>query len=52
MAHDIYAELRVVNAAILAKIPNGPDLIQAALPLATTTGSQLLAATGIQRPKR
>jgi NADPH:quinone reductase-like Zn-dependent oxidoreductase len=49
MADDTYAELCVVNAAILAKIPKGLDLIQAAaLPLVTTTGNQLLSATGIK----
>jgi NADPH:quinone reductase-like Zn-dependent oxidoreductase len=49
MADNTYAELCVVNAAILAKVPKGLDLIQAAaLPLVTTTGNQLLAATGIQ----
>jgi NADPH:quinone reductase-like Zn-dependent oxidoreductase len=49
MADDTYAELCVVNAAALAKIPQGLDLIQAAaLPLATTTGNQLLSATGIK----
>src|SRR5271154_970981 len=49
MADNTYAELCVANAAVLAKIPNGLDLIQAAaLPLATTTGNQLLAATGIK----
>ena len=38
-----------VKAAILARIPKGLDLIQAAaLPLVTTTGNQLLSATGIQ----
>ena len=48
MADNTYAELCVVNAAILAKIPKGLDLIQAAaLPLVTTTGNQLLLATGI-----
>jgi NADPH:quinone reductase-like Zn-dependent oxidoreductase len=48
MAADTYAELRVVNAAIFAKIPKGLDLIQAAaLPLATTTVHQL-SATGIK----
>src|ERR1700678_4235960 len=41
--------LCVVNAAILAKIPKGLDLIQAAaLPLVTMTGNQLLSATGIK----
>src|SRR5579872_5459744 len=49
MADNTYAELCVVNAAVLAKIPTGLDLIQAAaLPLATTTGNQLLSATGIK----
>ena len=43
------AELCVVKAAVLAKIPKGLDLIQAAaLPLVTTTGNQLLSATGIK----
>jgi NADPH:quinone reductase-like Zn-dependent oxidoreductase len=49
MADNTYAELCVVNAAILAKIPKGLDLIQAAaLPLVTTTGNQLLSASGIK----
>src|SRR6202161_579236 len=49
MADNTYAELCVVNAAVLAKVPRGLDLIQAAaLPLVTTTGNQLLAATGIK----
>src|ERR1700684_656852 len=49
MADNTYAELCVINAAVLAKIPKGLDLIRAAaLPLATTTGSQLAAATGIK----
>jgi NADPH:quinone reductase-like Zn-dependent oxidoreductase len=49
MADDTYAELCVVKAAILAKVPKGLDLIQAAaLPLATTTGNQFLSATGIK----
>jgi NADPH:quinone reductase-like Zn-dependent oxidoreductase len=49
MADNTYAELCVVKAAILAKIPKGLDLIQAAaLPLVTVTGNQLLAATGIK----
>jgi NADPH:quinone reductase-like Zn-dependent oxidoreductase len=47
MADDTYAEFCVVNAAVLAKIPKGLDLVQAAaLPLVTTTGNQLLSATG------
>jgi NADPH:quinone reductase-like Zn-dependent oxidoreductase len=49
MADNTYAELCVVKAAVLAKIPNGLDLIQAAaLPLVTVTGNQLLAATGMK----
>jgi len=49
MADNTYAELCVVKAANLAKVPKGLDLIQAAaLPLVTTTGSQLLSATGIK----
>ena len=49
MADNTYAELCVVSAAILAKVPRGLDLIQAAaLPLVTITGNQLLAATGIK----
>ena len=49
MADNTYAELCVVKAAVLAKIPTGLDLIQAAaLPLVTVTGNQLLSATGIQ----
>jgi NADPH:quinone reductase-like Zn-dependent oxidoreductase len=49
MADNTYAELCVVNAAVLAKIPKGLDLFQAAaLPLVTTTGNQLLSATGIK----
>ena len=49
MADNTYAELCVVKAAVLAKVPNGLDLIQAAaLPLVTVTGNQLLVATGIK----
>lgn len=49
MADNTYAELCVVKAAALAKVPEGLDLIQAAaLPLVTVTGNQLLAATGIK----
>ena len=49
MADDTYAELCAVKAAILAKVPKGLDLIQAAaLPLVTTTGNQLLLATEIK----
>src|ERR1700729_1216529 len=49
MADNTYAQLCVVKAAALAKVPKGLDLIQAAaLPLVTVTGNQLLAATGIK----
>jgi NADPH:quinone reductase-like Zn-dependent oxidoreductase len=49
MADNTYAELCVVKASVLAKVPRGLDLIQAAaLPLVTTTGNQLMSATGIK----
>jgi NADPH:quinone reductase-like Zn-dependent oxidoreductase len=49
MADNTYAELCVVSAAVLAKVPKGLDLIEAAaLPLVTTTGNQLLSATEIK----
>ena len=50
MADQTYAELCVVKASSLAKIPAGLDLIEAAaLPLVTTTGNQLISVgTGIQ----
>src|SRR5580692_3177018 len=49
MADNTYAELCVVKAAVLAKVPKGLDLIQAAaLPLVTTTGNQHLLATEIK----
>jgi NADPH:quinone reductase-like Zn-dependent oxidoreductase len=49
MADNTYAELCMVKAAVLAKVPKGLDLIQAAaLPLVTTTGNQLMSATGIK----
>ena len=50
MAADTYAELCVVNAVSLAKVPKGLDLIQAAaLPLVTTTGNELISGgTGIK----
>jgi NADPH:quinone reductase-like Zn-dependent oxidoreductase len=49
MADNTYAELCVVRANVLANIPEGLDLIQAAaLPLVTTTGNQLLSATGVK----
>jgi NADPH:quinone reductase-like Zn-dependent oxidoreductase len=49
MADNTYAELCVVKATILAKVPEGLDLIEAAaLPLVTVTGNQLLTATEIK----
>ena len=49
MADNTYAELCVVKAEVLAKVPKGLDLIQAAaLPLVTTTGNQLLLATEVK----
>ena len=49
MADNTYAELCVVKAAVLAMVPKGLDLIEAAaLPLVTTTGNQLISATGIK----
>jgi NADPH:quinone reductase-like Zn-dependent oxidoreductase len=49
MADNTYAELCVVKAEVLAKVPKGLDLIQAAaLPLVTVTGNQLMSATGVK----
>jgi NADPH:quinone reductase-like Zn-dependent oxidoreductase len=49
MADNAYAELCLVKADVLAKVPKGLDLIEAAaLPLVTVTGNQLLAATGVK----
>src|ERR1700679_1330079 len=49
MADNTYAELCVIDVAVLAKIPKGLDLIRAAaLPLVTVTGNQLSSATGIK----
>jgi NADPH:quinone reductase-like Zn-dependent oxidoreductase len=49
MADNTYAELCVVKPDVLAKVPKGLDLIDAAaLPLVTVTGNQLLAATGVK----
>jgi NADPH:quinone reductase-like Zn-dependent oxidoreductase len=48
MAANTYAELCVVKAENLAKIPKGLDLIQAAaLPLVTTTGNVLISSAGV-----
>ncbi|MFZ0275913.1 MAG: NADP-dependent oxidoreductase [Candidatus Sulfotelmatobacter sp.] len=49
MADNTYAELCVVKADVLAKVPKGLDLVQAAaLPLVSVTGNQLMSATGIK----
>jgi NADPH:quinone reductase-like Zn-dependent oxidoreductase len=49
MADNTYAQLCVVKAAVLAKVPKGLDLIQAAaLPLVTVTGNQLMSSTEIK----
>jgi NADPH:quinone reductase-like Zn-dependent oxidoreductase len=50
MADKTYAELCVVKAASVAKIPQGLDAVEAAaLPLVTTTGNQLITVgTGVQ----
>ena len=49
-AYHTYAELCVVKAELAAKIPEGLDLVEtAALPLVTTTGSQLISvASGVE----
>jgi NADPH:quinone reductase-like Zn-dependent oxidoreductase len=53
MADDTYAELCVVKADVLAKVPKGLDLIEAAgLPLVTVTGNQLASATGVKAGQR
>ena len=42
-AYHTYAELCVMKAELLAKVPNGLDLIEAAaLPLVTMTGTQII----------
>jgi NADPH:quinone reductase-like Zn-dependent oxidoreductase len=50
-AFHTYAELCVAKTEILAKIPDGIDLVEAAaLPLVTMTGSELISvASGIKR---
>lgn len=50
LANHTYAELCVVKASQLAKVPDGIDLVHAAaLPLVTLTGEQLVRiGTGIQ----
>ena len=52
MADNTYAELCVVKADVLADIPEGLDLVEAAaLPLVTTTGNQLASATEMKAGK-
>src|SRR5271170_3765689 len=49
MADNTYAELCVVKADALAKVPMELDLIDAAaVPLVTVTGNELMAATEIK----
>jgi len=49
IANNTYAEFCVVKADVLAKVPKGLDLIEAAaLPLVTVTGNQLMLATEIK----
>jgi NADPH:quinone reductase-like Zn-dependent oxidoreductase len=50
IADQTYAELCVVKAVNLVKVPEGLDLVEAAaLPLVTTTGNQLISeGTGIK----
>jgi NADPH:quinone reductase-like Zn-dependent oxidoreductase len=48
-AYHTYAELCAVKAELLANVPDGLDLVEAAaLPLVTTTGAQLISAAEIK----
>jgi NADPH:quinone reductase-like Zn-dependent oxidoreductase len=50
-AYHTYAELCVVRADLLAKVPEGLDLVAAAaLPLVTITGNQLISVAGGIKP--
>jgi NADPH:quinone reductase-like Zn-dependent oxidoreductase len=50
-AYHTYAELCAVKAELVAKVPDGMDLIDsAALPLVTITGNQLISVAGSVRP--
>jgi NADPH:quinone reductase-like Zn-dependent oxidoreductase len=50
-AYHTYAELCAVKATVLAKIPDGLDVVEAAaLPLVTTTGSQLISVASDLKP--
>jgi NADPH:quinone reductase-like Zn-dependent oxidoreductase len=50
-AYHTYAELCAVKAELLAKVPDGLDLVEAAaLPLVTTTGNQLISVAADIKP--
>jgi NADPH:quinone reductase-like Zn-dependent oxidoreductase len=50
-AYHTYAELCAVKAELLAKVPDGLDLVEAAaLPLVTTTGHQLISVAADIKP--
>jgi NADPH:quinone reductase-like Zn-dependent oxidoreductase len=50
-AYHTYAELCAVKAELLAKVPDRLDLVEAAaLPLATTTGNQLVSVAAEIKP--
>jgi NADPH:quinone reductase-like Zn-dependent oxidoreductase len=50
-AYNTYAELCAVKAELLAKVPDGLDLVEAAaLPLVTTTGNQLISVAADIKP--
>jgi NADPH:quinone reductase-like Zn-dependent oxidoreductase len=50
-AYHTYAELCAVNAALLARVPKGMNLVDvAALPLVTMTGSQLIFVAADVKP--
>jgi NADPH:quinone reductase-like Zn-dependent oxidoreductase len=50
-AYHTYAELCPVKAELLAKVPDGLDLVEAAaLPLVTTTGNQLISVAAEIKP--
>ena len=52
-AFHTYAELCAVKTDVLAKVPEGVDLVDAAaLPLVTVTGSQLISVASGIRPKQ
>jgi NADPH:quinone reductase-like Zn-dependent oxidoreductase len=52
-ASHTYAELRAVKAELLAKVPNGLDLVEAcALPLVTTTGAELIVVAAAVKARQ